>query len=289
LKKILITALILFLLTGCNRNPVSLSENTPTQTSALIPTATQILTLTPTASPTPTTVPLVTEAYSPLQGIAVEDLYLITSQPYKFDYPFVEASGSNYNHTGLDLAFFKFEKFSTVLGHPIQAVLPGTVVESLADRWPYGNMIMIETPFILLSPEYLARIPLLTPYTESEILARSTCQPDQRKISWSQTDSSIYIVYAHMQNPSPFSTGDIVSTGQVIGAVGSSGNALVGAEHLHLEVRIGPSDAKFGTISDYKPSSTQEERYNYCIWALSEVFQPIDPALLWKSQGAPGQ
>lgn len=249
------------------------------------PTATATLAPTPTA----TQLPLVSGGVSPLQGIENSELRLVTSNPFKFKYPYVEASGSDYNHTGIDLAFFKFKDFTTVLGHPIQSVLPGKVVESLSDRWPYGNMILIETPLSRLSPEYLAALALPAPYPETEISAHSSCLPDPTRIAWSQTETSLYIVYAHMESPSSFKAGDEVNAGDVIGAVGHSGNAIVGAEHLHLEVRLGPSDAQFGTISDYKPDSTEEERYNYCIWALSEVFQPIDPTTLWSTQGAAGQ
>lgn len=255
--------------------------------------ATEIATISPTATtvptPTATSVPLVTGAVSPLQGIELSELRLVTSNPFKFKYPYVEASGSDYNHTGVDLAFFKFKDYTTVLGHPIQAVLPGKVVEALSDRWPYGNMILIETPLSRFSAEYLATLKLPAPFAASEISAHSSCQPDATRISWSETDKSIYILYAHMQSPSTFKAGDTVNAGDVIGAVGHSGNAIVGAEHLHLEVRLGPSDAQFATISDYKPDSTEEERYNYCIWALSEVFQPIDPTTLWSTQGDAGQ
>lgn len=289
LKKLTLLVIAIVLLSGCSPAPTVAFTITPTDTITSQPTANQTPTQTQTPTPTATSVPLITSADSPLQGIGIEELYLITSNSYNFRYPFIEASGNNYNHTGLDLAFFKFKEFDSVLGHPIQAVLPGKVVESLDNRWPYGNMIMIETPLDALSLDYLAQIPLPTPYAESEIQSRSNCQPDQTRIPWSQTEKSIYIVYAHLQTPSIFKAGDTVLGGQVIGAVGSSGNAVVGAEHLHLEVRIGPSVAKFGVISDYMPTSTNEERYNYCIWALSEVFQPIDPSLLWKNPGEAGQ
>lgn len=287
LKKSLLLIIVFLLLSGCIPVPPATPTNSPTETVTVLPSATPTQTQAPT--PTATPVPLVTAASSPLQGIGVDELYLITSNPYNFQFPFVEASGTNYNHTGLDLAFFKFKEFASILGHPIQAVLPGKVVESLDNRWPFGNMILIETPLEALSPEFLASIPLPAPFSENEIQSRSKCQPDQTRISWSQTQKSIYILYAHMQAPSSYKTGDIVNSGQVIGEVGSSGNAVVGAEHLHLEVRVGPSNAKFGVISDYLPTSTEEERYNYCIWALSEVFQPIDPSLLWKNLGEAGQ
>ncbi|MEA5079695.1 MAG: M23 family metallopeptidase [Anaerolineaceae bacterium] len=289
MKKYFILVLFVFALSSCSQEAAT-AQNTPAQTVTGIAT-TPVPTATATLAPTPTAtqVPLVSGGVSPLQGVEISELRLVTSNPFKFKYPYVEASGSDYNHTGIDLAFFKFKDFTTVLGHPIEAVLPGKVVEALTDRWPYGNMILIETPLNRLSPEYLAALALPAPYSETEISAHSSCLPDPTRIAWSQTETSLYIVYAHMESPSSFKAGDEVNAGDVIGAVGHSGNAIVGAEHLHLEVRLGPSDAQFGTISDYKPDSTEEERYNYCIWALSEVFQPIDPTTLWSTQGAAGQ
>lgn len=286
MKKFFLLAFFVFTLSSCSQptGTAQITSTVPvTETATVAPTATSAPT------PTATRLPLITDGVSPLQGIETSELRLVTSNPFKFKYPYVEASGSDYNHTGIDLAFFKFKDFTTVLGHPIQAVLPGKVVEALTDRWPYGNMILIETPLSRLSPEFLTSLALPNPYAASEISAHSSCQPDPTRISWSENNTSIYILYAHMQSPSPFKAGEPVNAGNIIGAVGHSGNAIVGAEHLHLEVRVGPSDAQFGTISDYKPDSTEEERYNYCIWALSEVFQPIDPTILWSTQGEAGQ
>jgi hypothetical protein len=74
-----------------------------------------------------------------------------------------------------------------------------------------------------------------------------------------------------------------------LGAIGYSGHSAESIEHLHLEVRVGPANAKFGVISDYLSTSTEEERYNYCIWALSEIFLPINPSLFWAPTSNQGQ
>ena len=288
-KKWLLSLILILFLGGCanQSTPVFISTFTPTflptETSTLIPAQA------PSASPTATSLPLVTSVCSPLQGIALSDLRLITSNPFYFKYPFSEGPSGDKNHPAVDLGFYHFKSFSTDAGFPIQALLPGKVVEVLDNRFPYGNMILIETPLQDLSPELQALIKIPQPYPDEEIKTHSTCQPDQSRISWSDTAKSIYSLYAHMQAPSTLKPGDIVQCGELIGAIGASGNSSTNIEHLHLEIRIGPADAKFGTISDYLSSSTPEERYNYCIWALSEIFLPINPTLFWDPANVQGQ
>jgi len=285
-KKWLPSILIVLFLAGCSAQPAPLATATslPTGTATVIPpTATQTLT------PTATAVPLVTGVCSPLQGIALSDLRLVTSNPFIFKYPFSEGPVGDQNHPAVDLGFFHFKEFDTDVGHPIQALLPGKVIEVLDNRFPYGNMVLIETPLDQLSPALQAQMQIPQPYSADEIKLRSTCQPDPSRISWSSTAKSVYTLYAHMLNPSALKAGDAVQCGQVIGAVGASGHAVVGNEHLHLEIRVGPSDANFGTIADYDAIATPEERYNYCIWALSEIFLPINPSLFWDSSSPQGQ
>jgi murein DD-endopeptidase MepM/ murein hydrolase activator NlpD len=59
-------------------------------------------------------------------------------------------------------------------------------------------------------------------------------------------------VYMHLDQPSPFSTGDRVYTGQTIGAVGDTGDA-VGC-HLHMELWTGPGWYDGGRPFDPLPS-----------------------------------
>ena len=294
-KKILVCLILIFLLTGCNPFTISTPTLTPTNTSTPFPSPTFAPISTATA--TPTSVPLVLGVCSPLQGIELSDLWRITSNTYRFKYPFSEGPSEDKNHPAVDLGFYNTkvlknylgEELTTDDGFPIQALLPGKVVEVLDDRYPYGNMVLIETPLTAISPDLLAKIQIPQPYSGEEIKAHSPCAQDQTPISLSKNSKSIYTLYAHMQNPSALKAGDEVQCGELIGAIGATGNSAVSIEHLHLEIRVGPSDAKFGVISAYISSSTEEERYNYCIWALSEVFQPIDPSSLWSSSSKSSQ
>jgi murein DD-endopeptidase MepM/ murein hydrolase activator NlpD len=65
-------------------------------------------------------------------------------------------------------------------------------------------------------------------------------------------NTSVDYVYMHLDQPSPFSTGDRVYTGQTIGAVGDTGDA-VGC-HLHLEMWTGPGWYDGGHPFDPLPS-----------------------------------
>lgn len=45
--------------------------------------------------------------------------------------------------------------------------------------------------------------------------------------------------YAHLRSPPPFTRGDRVRTGQVLGRVGDTGNARTVGCHLHFEIHVG--------------------------------------------------
>jgi murein DD-endopeptidase MepM/ murein hydrolase activator NlpD len=285
-KRRWLALVLLAFLTGCNSQSTVAATFTP-----FFSPSPQIITSTPTSEPAPTStpLPLVSSACSPLQGIIFDDIRFITSYAYSVKYPFSEGPEGDKNHPAIDLGFFRSSQIphytgpelSTDDGFPIQSVLPGKVVETVEDLYPYGNMILIETPLDSLTPEFLAKLNIPEPLSKEEKEIRFPCDRNQTPISWSDTSRSLYILYAHMKEPSTLSAGTQVQCGEVIGAIGATGNTSVSVEHLHLEMRVGPSNAKFGTISAYISSSTEEERYNYCIWALSEEFQSIDPALLW--------
>lgn len=59
-------------------------------------------------------------------------------------------------------------------------------------------------------------------------------------------------VYMHLAEPSPFTRGDVVATGQRIGSVGDSGNAR--GCHLHFELWAGPGYYEGGRPFDPLPA-----------------------------------
>ena len=247
----------------------------PTQTPQLTPSPS------PTIAPTPTAAIESIEAFcSPLQGIELKDLHSITSQAFTAPSPFLDDG-----HPAVDLAFFTFDGLPSMLGHPVQAVLPGKVVMVVEDRFPFGHMILIETPLEMLPESVLAPVSIPTPIPAENIALFDPCTQnplfkDMSPIQMDMQHLSVYSLYSHLKDKPTFAVGDVISCGQTIGAVGITGNSV--AEHLHLEIRIGPSAARFNTFAMYKPDATVEERYNYCIWSSSGRFQAIDPARFWQ-------
>jgi murein DD-endopeptidase MepM/ murein hydrolase activator NlpD len=104
--------------------------------------------------------------------------------------------------------------------------------------------------------------------------------PDLSKDQWNSASKSLYTLYGHMINAPGFKVGENIQAGQNIGFVGNSG--LSSAPHLHLEMRIGPSGVTFKNMGHYDPSTTDEDRHNYCNWRVSGVFQMFDPMELLK-------
>lgn len=269
---------LFFLFTGCQSaiSPTSVDQAPtkviPTQITTItkMPSRTATLVPQPTATPSP-----ILGACSPLRDIGLNELYAITSNPFSFTSSFADTG-----HPAVDLAFFTYQDFTTFFGHPVQALLPGQVTLVVNDRFPYGNMVIIETPLESISPDLLLSISLPTPIPQENITAFSTCDSQMQPISWNSEEKSLYTLYAHLENDPTVKSGDQVTCGQQIGAVGLSGNTV--AEHLHIEVRLGPADAQFGTIATFRDDATPVERYNYCIWSISGNFQAIDPALFWR-------
>jgi len=136
----------------------------------------------------------------------------------------------------------------------VQAVLAGVVASALEDLYPYGNMIMIETPADRLPPELVEQLS-------------------------AESGESLYILYAHMNTPPLLKLGDRVQACQPVGEVGMSGNTDI--PHLHLETRLGPAGTVFESMRFYDTRATQEEMDNYVLWRTSGVFRHFDPMVLF--------
>lgn len=261
-----------FLLAACASpnsliSPTAPLPNAPTPSPFLLFTPTPPPANTPTPSPLPlftaiplpknssTPLPAFSPLCSPLKDYTFAELHEIESQPFEPNRP-----GKDDGHQGVDFAHWQYKDRTTLEGVEIQAVLPGQVAASIPGKYPYGNMIIIETPREVLSPD---------------VLATYAVQPTQ----------SLYLLYAHMQAPSPFQIGDMIACGQTIGNVGNTGAS--GNPHLHLETRVGPAGVTFVSMEYYKTTSTDEERANYESWRFLGDFQLFNPweLLQWGRDG----
>lgn len=208
------------------------------------------LTATPTQLSPLTTPTVVFEVCSPLTEETIAELWEIISDPYNPPPP-----GREERHHGVDFSHYQRNGRSSIEGEGVQAIMEGCVAAVIADRLPYGNMIIIET-------------------TE-EVLPQSLV--DELGVG---TNESLYHLYAHLESKPDYSLGDLVKCGQIIGAVGLTGYNIVNA-HLHLEIRIGPSGATFHGMSYYDTSATEIEMENYIRWRTSGEFLHFDPMLLF--------
>jgi murein DD-endopeptidase MepM/ murein hydrolase activator NlpD len=238
--------------TVTNINPypsITTSTFTP-----VIPTETVFIPFTLTATNTPIKTPSQTEIpinlCSPLMDETISSLWEIITNP--FGSPPV---GREDLHHGVDFAYYRRGDRLTIEGEIIQSILNGTVTASIQDRLPYGNMVIIETNQTLLP---------------KVIIDKFDIKPGE----------SIYSLYAHMGQSPEVGLGETVYCSQELGTVGLTGYDIVNP-HLHLEIRIGPSDTKFTGMAFYDTSASIDEMDNYKRWRTSGDFRPIDPMLFF--------
>jgi len=204
-----------------------------------------------------------------LQGYSLDQIAGLVSNPYHPPPP-----GSDNPHAGVDLADRQTGSSIALAGRPVQAVLPGWTAAIVADRFPFGNALIVETPLSTLPAEWVDGLALPPPFQGTPPPTTLTC-PLAGLSTWDVSYRSLYLLYAHLQEKPPFDLDDPVACGQDIGSVGSSGNAL--NPHLHLEVRVGPLGARFGSLAHYDNRATAEEMDAYCTWTVRGAFQVVDP------------
>lgn len=185
---------------------------------------------------------------SPLQDHPLDELPEIISDPYRPPPP-----GREERHQGVDFSYYRRGERLSIQGVPVQAVLPGTAVLVQAELFPYGNLVIVETPRSALPGPLVGRIGM----AEGE---------------------SVFTLYAHMESAPLVLAGDAITACQALGAVGKSGNA--GIAHLHLEMRLGPAGGRLEPMRYYDLHATEVEKASYLRWRISGEFRHFDPMLV---------
>ncbi len=283
MRKIFFPVLILLLFISCvpqNGNNEIQDTILTTSTLEAPPTETSVPSATPLpATPTPE---LMNFVCSPLDGETLSSITEILTQEFIKPRP-----GIDDGHHGLDFAFYRRNERIGIEGLEVKAALKGKIAAVINDRWPYGNAVIIETPLKMINPELLALIqpPSLEPTVNPD--PRVNCPQGELPFSINSEDRSLYLLYGHLLNPLSQLVGEEVECGQTIGEVGNTGYSS--NPHLHFETRIGPSGASFESMAYYTVQSTTEERYNWCVWRVSNLFQLFDPTILFTTQNAFGE
>ena len=249
-------------LTG-TKTPTSLPTRTPLPQvdRAAVPTATNL----PSPFPTP-------HRCSPLAGYLLAELPGIVSNPYNPPEP-----PSDDPHHGVDLAELLPGSQVAVPGMAVQAAFDGRVAGVINDRFPYGYAVIVETPLESLGSIWPSHLVLPTPLPSPLTSPVLTCPAVEAPYERAEP-RSLYILYAHLQSAPPVQPGQALACGDMLGALGDSGNAL--APHLHFETRLGPGGAHFASLANYDNSATQQEMGLYCLWRVSGIFQLLDPLAL---------
>jgi len=212
---------------------------------------------------------------SPILGYSISDLTHAVSNP--FNPP--TRLGSDNPHQAIDIAVIR--NGISLSGDEVHAILPGNIAGIVKNRFPYGNAVLIETSFEYLAKDLTIIKDFSTPAPTLHPHPSLTCPEAEVLPSLDWENRSLYMLYAHLREISNLHLGNNVKCGDRIGIIGESGNAL--NPHLHIETRVGPSEARFNSISHYDSSATLEEMAGYCSWRVSGVFELIDPMIIIRS------
>lgn len=248
---------LILALSGCL--PATPAPPTPAPTA----TGTSSPASTPTPDPTPvssTLTPTATRPVSicsPLGSATLAGLAAIITQPFIAPSLAHEAGHPDWvhkedGHHGVDLGSFD-PAGKLVTGLPVLAALDGRIAAVIHDRPPYGNMLMIETSFERIPPGLIAA-QQITP------------------------GSSLYTLYAHLQNMLSWSVGQTVTCGEWLAETGMTG--ATSGPHLHFETRWGPAGETFTSMAYYRADASPQEMSNYERWRMSAEFHLFDPLAL---------
>jgi len=246
-------------------------------TASLSPSQTTSPTSQPSQTmPMPTSTIRAFQACSPLEEETLDTLSSILVNPLVIP-PF----GRDDGHHGLDFSYYRRGERESIQGIAVYAILSGTTALTLPDEIPYGNTIVIETPLSELPETLQENLKAIYQPVPEDVLYQGECPEITPPVFTG--DLSVYHLYAHMEAPSTFRAGDSIECGAALGTVGNSGRSS--NPHLHLETRLGPSNADLGDMAFYETVYTEQQRANYCLWRMSGYFQLFDPFLLFKSSG----
>jgi murein DD-endopeptidase MepM/ murein hydrolase activator NlpD len=210
---------------------------------------------------------------SPLEGLTLAQLPQIDVNPFVAPHP-----GKDDGHTGVDFSYWSRGTRTTMLGLPVYSALPGKVAAVLPNRLPYGNAVIIETPLDMLPSGWLNALQLPGPVPTVAPAPVMMCTEPAEPANWDINKRSLYVLYAHLYQPAIVKPGENLNCGQQIGGVGTTG--MSSNDHLHFEVRVGPSGATFASMAYYDTSASLEEMSTYCEWRISQLFELIDPMKL---------
>lgn len=191
--------------------------------------------------------------------------------------------GWDEGHHGVDFAYWSRPGHPSMVGLHILSVLSGRVAAVLPNRQPYGNAVIIETSLSGLPSAWRdVLLPALQSTPAPTVTPPSLHCPAANTSYGNPAERSLYLLYAHMNEPSALIPGQSVTCGQTIGAVGTTGNSV--NAHLHLETRLGPAGATFSSMAHYQNDATDEEMAAYCAWRVSGLFELLNPMTLLSAQ-----
>jgi murein DD-endopeptidase MepM/ murein hydrolase activator NlpD len=241
----------LLLNVSCTAGPIATSTPEPAPPPTIFPSdppqPTSTATLTP-ETPTPDT-----RLCSPLAVLSLDEIPAFITQPFIAPLPIHDAEHPEWvqkdeGHHGVDIGYYKRnDKLFT--GTPVLAALAGKIAAVVRDRPPYGDMLMVETPFERIPPALV---------TGQQI----------------EPGDSLYTLYAHLQNLQPLEIGQPVACAQQLAETGLTG--FTGGPHLHFETRWGPAGETFASMAYYRADASKEEMANYEKWRMSAVFHLFD-------------
>jgi murein DD-endopeptidase MepM/ murein hydrolase activator NlpD len=197
---------------------------------------------------------------SPLAVQPLETIAEITTQPFSAPRQLDDGTYKDDGHHGLDLGYYT-RNGVPFTGTPVFSATNGRIAAIFHDRPPYGDTILIETPY--------EQIPIH--------LIEASPELGRRAESISSGDS-LYVLYAHLQNMLNFTLGQEITCGDPLAETGLTG--YTSGPHLHFETRWGPAGQTFESMAYYEARTTEEERANYATWRMSGTFRLFDPMIL---------